>query len=63
MTPDKPNTPPPFPVEPVPPDLLAWARQTLNVEEILKEIREVQANGGFTLDEFFHEIEAAVKKP
>ncbi len=57
--PDELPTPfePPSPM-PIPPDLLAWARQTFDAEEFLEGVREIEATGGFTLDSFIAEVEA-----
>jgi hypothetical protein len=38
-------------------DLLEWARSQINEEEILTQIREVQATGGLELKDFIHELE------
>ena len=46
------------PAQPVPPDLLAWARQTLDVEDILEQVREIQRTGGHSLESVIREIEA-----
>ena len=52
------NPPEPFPYEPVPPDLLAWARQTFDVREYLDGVRDIEATGGHTLESFIAEVEA-----
>ena len=49
---------PPFASDPVPPDLLAWARQTLDVEEFLDEMRQTEAGGGCPLESFIAELES-----
>ena len=60
MNPDPPN--PPFPIEPVPPELLEYARQTFNLEEFLAELREVEAEGGvLELADFIDEIKAQAR--
>lgn len=41
------------------PELIAWARQQCDEEEMLAGIREIQAGGGHELSEFLHELEAA----
>ena len=51
----------PFPIEPIPPILLAWAKQTFNMQEHLDGVRDIQENGGKTLEEFFPEVEAAAR--
>jgi hypothetical protein len=44
-------------IEKTPPDLLAWLRQTINEEEILKDLEEVKRTGGVELKDFIDEIE------
>lgn len=42
---------------PIPPDLLAWARQTFDEKAFLAELRDAKANGDmYTLDQFIDEI-------
>lgn len=53
---------PPTPV-PVPPDLLAWARQTFDVQEFLKGVREIEATGGVSFETLIAEVEAVVRQP
>ena len=63
MTPD-PDDEPPFPdfvVYPVHPDLLAWAKQTFDMDEFMEGVREIQAGGGKTLESFIAEVEAAAR--
>jgi len=61
MTPEPiPPTTPPAPV-PVPPELLAWARQTFDAREFLDGVREIETTGGKPLDAFIAEIEAVVR--
>lgn len=43
----------------MPPDLLAWARQTFDVREYLDGVRDIRATGGKTLESFIAEVEAA----
>jgi hypothetical protein len=50
---------PPFPVTPVSPELLAWARQTLDVEAFMAEVEETLATGGVPFDELIAAVEAA----
>jgi len=45
-------------VEPVPPDLLAWARQTFDAEEFLREVQQIEATGGCEFESFIEELEA-----
>jgi len=58
MKPGQPNPSEPFPREAIPPDILEWARQTFDEDEYIKRIREMEAEGGFELDEFIAEVEA-----
>jgi hypothetical protein len=46
--------------EPTPPDLLDWARQTLDEVEILTDIGEVKRTGGLQLSNFIGEIEERI---
>jgi len=50
----------PFPREPIPLEILEWARQTFDEDEYIKHMREMQTVGGFTLEDFIAEIEAKV---
>ena len=52
------NPDPPFPVEPISPDVLAWARQTLDIPDLLEQIREIQVTGGHSLESVIREIQA-----
>ncbi len=51
----------PFPYEPVHPDLLAWARQTLDMKVVLEELHDFEVNGGYSFDEVIAEVEAVVR--
>ena len=57
----RPPNPPDIPREPIPPELLAWARQTLDVEEFLAEVRETVATGGVPIEQILAEVEAIVR--
>jgi hypothetical protein len=59
----KPDPPPPepFPREAIPPELLDWARQSLDETEFLAAIREIEATGGVPLEVFFTELEARAR--
>ena len=46
----------PFVIEPVPGDLLAWARQTLDVADFLEQVRQIESGGGHTLESVISEI-------
>jgi hypothetical protein len=52
------DEPEPFPREPIPPDILEWARQTFNEEEFLAEIREIEATRGVRFEDLIAEVEA-----
>lgn len=56
-----PNPPEPFPQEVIPPEMLAWARQTFNEEEFLADIREIKATGGVQLKDFLAELDQRAK--
>ena len=57
------ESPEPFPREPIPPELLAWARQTFDADEFLEGVREIAATGGRTFESLIAEVEALVRKP
>ena len=60
--PPTPDDEPPFPDHtPVDPDLLAWSRQTFDLQEYLEGVREIRATGGKTLEQFIAEVEAAAR--
>jgi hypothetical protein len=61
MNPDDPLPFEPFRREPVPPDILEWARQTFDKEEYLAQVRELEATGGLHLEDFIAELEARVR--
>jgi hypothetical protein len=46
MPPSQPGQSEPFPREPIPPEILEWARQTFDEEEFLAHVREIEATGG-----------------
>jgi hypothetical protein len=54
----QPDPPEPFPRETIPPEMLAWARQTFDEKEFLADIREIEAMGGVRLEDFIAELEA-----
>ncbi len=58
MSPDQSHHPEPFPREPVPPEILEWARQTFDEEGFLAHVREIEATGGLRLEDFIAELEA-----
>ena len=59
----KPNDPPPPPevatwnIERPTPEMLEEARRTFDMEEYLAGVREIEAGGGFKLEDFIEEIE------
>ena len=55
------NVPEPLHWDRVPPDLLAWARQTFDAGEFLEGVREIEATGGHPLESFIAEVEARVR--
>ena len=57
MKPDQVNPSAPFPREPVPADLLEWARQTFDEAEFLAQVRDIEATGGLPLEAFITEVE------
>lgn len=61
MQSDPPNPAEPFPRETIPPELLAWARQTLDEAEFQAAIREIEATGGLRLEDFLGELEARAR--
>ena len=58
-----PQEPMPFAPEPVPvpPDLLAWARQTFDMQEYLEGVRDIEENGGEPLESFIAAVETAAR--
>jgi hypothetical protein len=61
MQPDPSDSSEPFPREPIPPEILEWARQTFDEKEFLADIREIEATGGVRLEEFIAELEARAR--
>jgi hypothetical protein len=57
------ESPDPFPREPIPPELLAWAQQTFDAQEFLEGVREIEATGGRTFESLIAEVEARVRQP
>ncbi len=60
LLPQEPVPAVPAPV-PVPPELLAWARQTFDAQEFLEGVREIEATGGRTFESLIAEVEAVVR--
>ena len=44
----------------LPPELLEWALQQINEEEIIAGLEEIQRTGGLQLSDFIHELEQLV---
>jgi hypothetical protein len=61
MQSNEPSQSDPFPREPIPPEIVEWARQTFDKEEFLKHVREIEATGGLRLEDFIEELEARAK--
>jgi hypothetical protein len=61
MKPRHPEPPEPFPRETIPPEIVAWARQTFDEAEFLARIREIEATGGLHLEDFIAEVEARAR--
>jgi hypothetical protein len=61
MQPDPSDPPEPFPRETIPPEILAWARQTFDEQEFLADVREIEATGGVQLEDFITELEARAR--
>ena len=66
---NEPNDPsdagaPPGAPRPIPatPEIIAMALQGLNEEEVLAEIREIEAGGGQKLEEFIGELEELARQ-
>ena len=58
MNPDQPHSSEPFPREPIPPELVEWARQTFDEEEFWAQVHEIEATGGLQLEDFLAEVQA-----
>lgn len=55
------DSPEPFPREPIPPELLAWAQQTFDTQEFLEGVREIKATGGRTFESLIAEVETLLR--
>lgn len=44
----------------IPPEILAWAKATIDENLIAEELRDIQVNGGKQLHQFIHELEVIV---
>lgn len=56
------HTPPTETPEPIPPELLAWARQTFDAQEFLDGVREIEATGGRSFEMLIAAVEDLVRK-
>jgi len=56
------ESPDPIPPQPIPPELLAWAQQTFDVDEYREGVREIKATGGQTFEAVIAEVEAVVRE-
>jgi hypothetical protein len=61
MTPNQSQQSEPFPREPIPLEILEWARQTLDETEFLAHVREIEMTGGVQFEDFIVELEARAK--
>ena len=61
MHPDPATPPEPFPREPIPPELLEWARQTFDEQEFMEDVREIEVTGGKSFEKLIEEVEARVR--
>jgi len=61
MKPDQSDHSEPFPREKIPPEILEWARQTLDLEEFLAQVREIEVTGGLRLEDFIAELESRAR--
>lgn len=51
------------PSGPLTPELLAWASQDLNEQEIVADLRAVREKGGYVLEDMLPELERIVERP
>ncbi len=57
----RPPPPPGFPpIEPIPPELLEWARRTFDEEEFRAGLREIEETGGLTFEELMRGLEEEI---
>ena len=61
MIPEPANPSEPFPRQPIPRELLEWARQTFDEEEFLTQVREIEKTGGVRLEDFIADLEARAR--
>ena len=53
-----PINPADLPREPIPTDLLEWARQTFDVEDFMADVREIERTGGIKSEDLIAELKA-----
>ena len=58
MKPNRSNLPGPFRRGAIPPEIVEWARQKIDEEEFLMQVREIEATGGLQLEDFVGATEA-----
>jgi hypothetical protein len=51
LNPDDPND-----FTPLTPELVAWAKDTFDLEEFLEGMRDIEQNGGYELKDFIDEL-------
>jgi hypothetical protein len=61
MKPEQTNQSEPFPREEIPPEILAWARQTFDEKDFLTQVREMEQTGGLRLEDFIAVLEARAR--
>lgn len=52
----------PAPVQPVPPELLAWAQQTFDAKEYLEGVKQIEAGQSRTFESLIAEVETRVRE-
>ena len=57
MKPGPADRPWPPAAEAVSPDLLAWAMQTFDADEFLRQVKQIEATGGCAFESFIDELE------
>jgi hypothetical protein len=61
MMPNPPSPPEHIPRDPIPPDIVEWARQTFDEEQFLTHVRDIETSGGWKLEDFLSELESRVR--
>lgn len=60
MIPKQPN-PADIPRSPLSPEIIEWARQTIDMDDFMAQVREIESTGGRELKDFIADIEAAAR--